>query len=295
MTTEAGGGTQGGAGAGGGAQGGAGAGTGAAGTGTPAWHGLTEQADIEYVGNKGWQNTQQLYKSYRAAETFLGRNPDELLTRPKDGDAEGWNRVFDRLGRPSSAEKYNMKSGLPDGLQMDESFTKPMAAIFHKHGLTEAQANGIAQEYNQMLAKSMQETDVQARTSVAADKASLVREWGGGYERMMNSAQTAVAALGFTAAEIDAMENVLGYKGVMQKFAALGQKLSDPQFVSGDNANTFSDVMTPAEAKNEIEKLKLDKEFKAAMYGGPTHPSRKAAQEKWSQLHSIAYGNDPVR
>ncbi len=133
------------------------------------------------------------------------------------------------------------------------------------------------------------------RTNFAAEKLALQQEWGGGYERMAGAAKTAVKALGFSAEEIDALESVVGFKGVMQKFAALGQKLSDPSFVSPDGGARFDDQMTPAEAKAEIEKLKLDKDFGAALRGGAMHPSSKSAKQKWSELHRIAYGDDPVR
>ena len=69
---------------------------------------------------------------------------------------------------------------------------------------------------------------------------------------------------------------------------------SDLEQLPAIDFNHF-DQMTPAEAKAEIEKLKLDKDFGAALRGGAMHPSSKSAKQKWSELHRIAYGDDPVR
>jgi hypothetical protein len=259
------------------------------------WHGQTDPDAVAYIGNKGWKDVNGLLGSYRAAEKMIGRDPETILARPADGDEAGWAKFYDKVGRPASPDKYDLRGGLPEGAQIDDAFMKNMATMFHKHGLTAAQAAGIAKEFNASQIAAAQQADNDARTSLSTDKADLLKAWGGGYERMMNSAQTAVAALGFTKAEVDAIEGVIGYKGVMEKFAALGQKLTDPSFVTADGGARFGDTQTPAEAKAEIEKLKMDPGFKAALHGGPMHPGKKAASEKWTKLHQVAYGSEPLR
>lgn len=259
------------------------------------WHGQTDAEVAAYIQNKGWKDWNGVLGSYRAAEKMIGRNPEDLIARPQDGDAAGWAKTYDRLGRPASPDKYDLKGGMPDGAQVDEQFMKTMADMFHKHGLTASQAKALATDFNIYQTKQAQAADDDKRTNFAAEKLALQQEWGGGYERMKNAASTAVKALGFTAAEVDALEGVIGFKGIMQKFAALGQKLADPTFVSPDGGARFDDTMTPAEAKVEIEKLKLDKDFGSALRGGAMHPASKAAKQKWSELHRIAYGDEPVR
>lgn len=252
------------------------------------WHGFTEPSDLEMVKQKGWKSNNDMLKAYRGAVTLIGRNPEDVLVRPKEGDANAWNGLYDRLGRPKEASGYDMTAGIPEGAQADERISESMREVFHKAGLSAGQAKAIAEAYNTTASGMLADREQATVAAVTADKQRLQREWGGGFERQMTSAKAAVSALGFSKEEINALQDTIGYHGVMTKFAELGKRLSDPSFVSGNTAQGFDGLMTPAEANAEIQKIKLDDGMKKALYD-KLHPAHASVAKKWKDLHAIAY------
>jgi len=254
----------------------------------PAWHGLTDPADIAHLDNKGWKSPQDIYRAYRGAETLIGKDPSSVVPIPRAGDVAGFDQLFNRLGRPDSPDKYDLKAGLPDGTQADDGFMKEIGGLFHKSGLTGDQAKAVAAGYNAIATARQKQAETDALANVTADKQTLQREWGSGYERQLTIAKMAVQELGFTQEEIGAMESAIGYRAVMQRFAELGKRLSDPKFARGDGQPRFDGTLTPAEAGEEIRKMKMDEAFVKSLQDR-SHAAHKENKAKWSRLHEIAY------
>ena len=81
-----------------------------------------------------------MLESYRHLEKLIGR---DKIALPKEGDAEAWNAVYDRLGRPENAEGYEI--AVPEGLERDSAFEEQMRGLFHKAGLTKMQVAALAE------------------------------------------------------------------------------------------------------------------------------------------------------
>jgi hypothetical protein len=220
-------------------------------------------------------------------EKLIGKDPSSLLSLPKPGDAAGWGEFYAKVGRPETADKYDLKFGA-ESMQVDAGFQTKIADMFHKAGLSAEQAKGIAGDYNAMLKAQTAQEGKDYELNVAADKQSLLSKWGGGYERHMNAAQLGVAALGFDSKVVSAIESALGYGGTMELFAGLGMKFSEDKFVSGGGAPKFSGVMSPQEAAAEIDKFKQDTAFQATLRD-KFNPSHKANLKKWQDMFAVAY------
>lgn len=270
----------------GGAGGAGGAAAGGAGAAAP-WHGIVDPEAAAYVTNKGWANPADMLRSYQGAEKLIGRDPSTLLVVPRHDDSAGLRAVYTKLGMPETADKYDLDA--PKDLALDPTYMAWAKTTFHKVGLTAAQAKALSAEHNAYIQNSTAQQVKDYAVSVAADKTTLMAEWRGGYERMMNSAQLAAKALGFTPAMIDAMETKLGYAGTMKAFAEMGKKLGEDSFAGGgDKNNRFSNTMTPAEAKSEWEAMKMNPDQIKALQD-PMHPGNTAAKEKQKKLFSIIY------
>lgn len=243
---------------------------------------------MAFVTTKGWKSPADIVKSYRGAETLIGRDPGSVLPIPKAGDTAAWEQTWSKLGRPESADKYDLKAGLPAGANVDEGFTKAIGGLFHKAGLTAEQAKAVAAGYNELASGKQTQAETDRAANVTADKAALQTKWGGGYERQLATAKMAVAELGFSADEVNALEDVIGYGATMEKFAALGKRLSDPNFVTGGDKPRFDGTLTPAEAGEEIRKMKMDKGFQASLFD-VRHPAYKENKARWDNYHKIAY------
>lgn len=253
------------------------------------WSGLTEAADIAYVDNKGWKSPTDVYKSYRGVETLVGRDPSTLVPLPRLDDPEGFRSVMQKLGLPESPDEYEFDK--PEGMALDEGYMGWARQTFHKIGLPGPLAKQLTAEHNAYIKGVMEQQAKDYELAVTADKQALLKEWGGGHERMMNVATTAAKTLGFTPEMIDSMEKTIGYAGTMKFFAQLGSKLGEDKLVSQDGEpKTFVDTLTPDEARMQWEQAKLDQNFVNALKDNQ-HPGHKAAKEKQNRLFAIMYPN----
>lgn len=248
-----------------------------------SWHGLTDAADVAYIENKGWKGPQDVYKSYRSAETLIGRDPSTLVPIPRADDPAGFRAMMARVGMPEAPDKYEIE--IPQGT--DPKYGEWAKGTFHKLGLTATQAKELSKANNEFMAAQAAEADKAYNLQVQTDKSALLREWGGGHERMMSAAQTAAKSLGMTGEMIDALEQQMGYAGVMKYLAGLGQKLGEDTFHTGTSkAPGFG--MTPQEAKIEYEKAVLDPNFSKALMDS-SHPGHKAAKERKQMLFQVMF------
>jgi hypothetical protein len=227
-------------------------------------------------------------KSYQGVEKLIGRDPSTLIPMPRADDPDGFRAVMSKLGMPEAPDKYNL--GLKNG-EFDPNYEKWARGAFHKAGLTEKQAASLAADNNAFFKEIAEKSEADYRVALESDKQALLAEWRGGHDRMMNSAQMAAKQLGFTPEMIDAIERTVGYKDTMKHFAALGQKMSEDNFVStasGGSAQKFGSALTPEEAKGQWDAMKADPSENAALFD-VSHPGHKAAKEKQTRLFKIMY------
>lgn len=252
------------------------------------WHGLTDPDAAAYVTNKGWQNPADVVKGYQNAEKLIGRDPSTLITMPRMDDPEGVKAVFQKLGLPESADKYDMTVGLPKGAKPDEGFAKSIQSILHKSNVTDSQAKTLVAEWNTLQTAAREQAAKDYELNVAADKQSLLDEWKGGHDRMMNRAKTAATTLGFTPELIDAIEKSVGYAGTYKLLAEMGGKLGEDTLVTPSKNTDFGTTLTPDEAKAQLATARSDPNHIAALKD-KSHPGHKMAQEKENKLFSIMY------
>jgi hypothetical protein len=81
-----------------------------------------------------------------------------------------------------------------------------------------------SRRYNKFLAEQSTALETDYKTKVTADKQALLKEWGAGHERMMNVAQGAAKALGFSGEMIDALEQTVGYAATMKFFSSSARR-----------------------------------------------------------------------
>lgn len=283
----------GGAGAGGAGGGGAaGGGGGGAGSGAAsAWHGLdaTKDADaVSYIENKGWKSPADVVASYRGVEKFVGRDPSTLAVIPRADDVEGTRALLGRLGMPAEAKGYEIDS--PKDLQADPAFQDFIRGAFHKAGLTAAQAKNLSADYNNFLREQAKQVAKDYDLNSEADRKTLEKEWGAGFDRMVNRGKLAAEQLGFSGEVVDAIEEKIGFAATMKLFAEIGGKLGEASFVGSDSggAPRFSGAMTPAEAQQEWNNAKMDPNFIKALQD-TSNPGHAAAKEKQTKLFKIMY------
>ena len=235
-----------------------------------------------YYGLRYYEQTQANKKWSQWAEATLLRS----AYNPKsDDDADGWNAVYNRLGRPESADKY----GLPVPEGDDGSFAQAAAPVLHELGLTTKQAKGLAEWWNQASSTRIEAADEAFSKQSEAEYSALKGEWGAAAAQNEELAKRAVLKFGKEAgldeASFDSLERAIGTAKVMKLFHAIGAKFGEADFVGSDTPS--SGALTPAQAKNKVASLFADQEF-MGRYMHQDQRVRQSAIEEMMALNRMA-------
>lgn len=243
------------------------------------WYdGIQDQDLLGYVQNKGWKDPMELANGYRNLEKLVG--VDKLPMPKDDADAEGWQRVYDRLGRPSSAEDYKLP--VPDGDSGE--FAKAAAGKFHELGLSGKQAQELANWWNSTQQEKMQGLAQQQQQQADAELGELQKEWGQAYEENVELGRRAAREYGLNADTLGKIEGAIGTKGLMELMAKIGRSQGEASFVQGDAPGKGGFGMTPAAAQQRIAALKADPSWTAKYLNNDVD-----AKGEMARLMSLAY------
>lgn len=231
-----------------------------------------------------------LVKEHVNAQSLIGRKGVIL---PKEGDAADQARFFNELGRPESADAYDLgEFAPPEGLGWDNELQSGMLSAFHDAGLSNAQVQKAMNSYAELSANAVSQMQEQVEASRNNNEAALRREYGHAYEARLNLASRAVQQFGGD-----------GAADLLQSRLADGSALGDnPAFIrllvnaaenlgedvlQSDSTLSGASSHTPASAQQEIAKLYADPEFMAG-YQDNHHPSHKEAVAQIQRLYSLA-------
>ena len=242
-------------------------------------------ADLqEYVSGKGFQDTKAVLESYRNLEKLRGVPQERLLKLPESPEAEGWNDVFMKLGKPATSEGY----GLEVAEGGDPAFTNWAKDNFLELNLTKEQGTGLIEKFKAFTA------DVEAREQeaytleVQEQTQTLKREWGGAYEQNIARAQSAYRQFGLNDKALSSLEKAVGFDGVMKFMLDLGSRVGEHGYVGSTGSDGFGDtILTPVQAKEKIKALKADPDFRVRYLKGETK-----AKAELSRLHQMASASD---
>lgn len=144
---------------------------------------------------------------------------------------------------PDSADGYTLP--VPEG--DDGAFAKTAAAWFHEAGIPPAQAEKLANKWNEFSAaqqeaakKAEADAEAQAEARFKTEDAELRKEWGAKYDANIELGKRAFREFGFTEEILDAVESKVGPAQLFKIFAKIGQGLGEDQALGLGNGNTLS-------------------------------------------------------
>ena len=241
------------------------------------WYDKIEDGDLKgYAQTKGWKDPADLANSYRNLEKLVG---SEKVPLPKGADdKDGWNRVYDALGRPKSAEEYKLP--VPDG--DPGTFAKAASGKFHELGISQQQAEGLANWWNETQQGQMAQQQQQSAQKVEADISALRGEWGQAWDENINLGSRAAKEFGLDQNKLTAIENALGTGEMLKFMARIGRGLTEHNFEGGNSTQSFG--MTPEAARSRISALQADPAWASKYIGGGADQ-----QAEMRKLMAIAY------
>jgi len=211
---------------------------------------------------------ESLAKSFVHAQKLVGA--DKIPVPNKFATDEDWNKVYEKLGRPKSADEY--KFNLPEDKTVDEAALKGFADQAHKLGLLPGQADGVVKFYNDMIGAELSNANSIATAAREKATSELKTEWGQAYDQKIAAANNVVRSVlpdGFMSMNMEDGTKLGDNPVVIKAFAMLAEKMGEDKIVSSDGPM----MMTPKALDKEINSLTAP----GSAYWDKTHPAHKDA------------------
>jgi hypothetical protein len=214
------------------------------------------------------KDIESLAKSYVHAQKMVGA--DKIPVPNKFATEKDWDAVYEKLGRPKTADEYKFESQ-----DVNQDGLKSFATAAHKMGLLPNQANEMVKWYQENVAaetNAKNATAEKARTDAVSD---LKKEYGLAYDQKLKAASS--MAKQYVAAEVLDAPMADGSKlgdnpAIIKAFATLAEKMGEDQFVN-PSGPTF---LTPQAIDKQIGDLTAPN----SAYWDKMHPNHEAAVEE---------------
>ena len=185
-----------------------------------------------------------LAKSYINATHMIGK--DKVAVSNQNSTEEQWNEVFDKLGRPASADKYTLdvKS---DVIPLNEGDVKQFAENAHKLGLSNKQAQGVLEFYKNNMEGQAHQSKVDTETSQVQAEQELRKEWGRDFEvNVKRAGALAKANMNPDILDLELKNGmrVGDHPELIKGFAKIASMMSEDKIVSpeSDSTNKSGDI-----------------------------------------------------
>ena len=185
-----------------------------------------------------------LAKSYINATQMIGK--DKVAVPNKNSTEEQWNEVFDKLGRPASADKYalDVKS---DVVPLNEGDVKQFAENAHKLGLSNKQAQVVLEFYKNNMEGQAHQSKVDTETSQVQAEQELRKEWGRDFEvNVKRAGALAKANMNPDILDLELKNGmrVGDHPELIKGFAKIASMMSEDKIVSpeSDSTNKSGDI-----------------------------------------------------
>lgn len=179
--------------------------------------------DKSYIGKKGLKTPADLLKSYRALEKAFSNK----ISLPKDGDQEGFHKLYARLGMPENKEQFEIKMG-----KIDEPFSDDFKQACLDNHILPKSAQGL---YDWFVKSRMAQEQNLAQNWLDQSNAELEevkQNWGANQERNFEVMKRGIRVFAQDDDDIIAIEQALGTKKMMNAMLKLGEAISEDNPVS---------------------------------------------------------------
>jgi hypothetical protein len=250
------------------------------------WHAsIPEEGARQHVEAKGYKNPAELaLANYNLTKLQRG-DPTVIGVPGTDATPEQMSEFYGKLGRPDTADGYEFK--FADDVKVDEGMMSFAKDAFHKAGLTPAQAQTVADEWNAFSAKQLEDFQGKIADDNGAELEALKAKWGADLDKNTEAGRRVTQALGLEAELIGKIEQQIGSAAIVELLATIGRKSDEGGFLTGDGGGDPNDPakLTPAQAQERINELSGDAEFQKK-YTDKNHPEHAGAVDTMMKLYA---------
>ena len=208
----------------------------------------------EHPSIAGMQDVASLAKSMVHAQSMVGA--DKIAVPDKWADEDDWSQVYDKLGRPASAEEYGLQFDVPDG-EADPALTGWFEETAHKIGLNTKQAQQLADSYIELTGgMGQQEVDLEAAKAQAT--AELRQEYGAAFDDRLGKGNNFLGEFGADGLMelrlqdgTPLMNHPAFIRTVVNAAQYIHESVSEDKLIGDKDSN----VVTPGEAQKQLEEV----------------------------------------
>ena len=206
--------------------------------------GAVSDDDFSYIDKKGFKTPQDLLKSYRELE----RAYSSKVSIPKDGDKEGFSKLYMKLGMPQD------KDGLKiDFLDEDKEIGEQFKVVCLENNILPQAAQAMYKWFVDFRTDMEMKSAQKWAENSSKELCEMKQEWGKDANRNMELVRRGIRVFSDDTDVIENMEKALGTKQMMKAFMNVGQALSEDNPVAfGSDRNV---------SKNEWSSLEYFKEM----------------------------------
>lgn len=223
------------------------------------------------IDDKKWSKVDQLADAYLELEQFKGIG--EHLVIPNAEDAEGWDKVYNQLGRPEAHDKYELT--YEGDVPISDELVGRFKEFAYGLGLTQKQFNEAVNFQLNDVGGQIKAYKEQAEQTVAEGVAALKQKWGeANYETKVKESRIVADQLG--------IYETLEAKGLA----------SDPDIISMLDSlaglaaeDTITPGAPPAPQKTMPQELEEIKESKAFM--DKFHIDHKKTMQRFVEINQM--------
>ena len=174
------------------------AGNPAASSAQPAWHDSIQDEGLKaFISGKGFKDAGEAVQALQ--------------------ELEGKTAI------PESPDAYQLP--VPEG--QDAAFASKAAKWMHEAGVPAAQAQALAEKWNEYAATQQQAAEVERQQQSEADMNTLRKEWGSQYDANAELGRRAVRTFGIEEDSIEKISLALGDAETLRLFARIGKNLGE--------------------------------------------------------------------
>lgn len=243
-----------------------------------------EHRDAECLKDIG--SVEDLAKSFINQQPLIGA--DKVVLPGKEATEEDMGKFFTALGRPESADKYELPTeGLPENVSVGEADQKEIKDLAFGLGLNSKQTAQLYRAYASRMGTGQAALDKTGSDFAIESEATLKKEFGQAYDEKVSLAKSAVLEFGGEALKKALNETGLGnHPDMIRAFAKIGKAIASDEILGEGSKRNF--VKSPTEAQAELDALTTDKDFNQAYLDG-AHPGHAAAVQKKQDLYQAVH------
>ena len=223
-------------------------------------------------------------KAFKEKDSMIGRKGVIL---PKEGDEADKGRFYNDLGRPSEATGYT----IPE-FEVEEEYKQFISEdklnkvkdIAHRHGLSQAQFDGMVKEYTELQINGFKNIVHNQNKILEESTKKLMNEWLSDYDANVKTVE--LTAKSFSEGiDKDSLENITRHPDVKRLLLNISKTIAEDNFRKGDTM-----------ANENVQSLQafIDSQVKdgtSAYYGSKIPGEQKAVKAKvkdaYAKLESL--------